>query len=192
MEHFYESVPGWFWWEDIYAEAVRSAPHGEPSHFVEVGTWLGRSAVYMAVEIANADKPIRFDCVDTWLGSVNDYSRAFHDYFAAHGDDKNAAYEEFLKYIEPVKHLITPVREASVLASRLYADESLDLVFLDSDHEYSQISADIEAWYPKVKTGGTIGGDDFGNEQGGVRRAVTEFFQDFRLNSVDFCWVARK
>ena len=40
------------------------------SHFVEIGSWKGRSASYMAVEIFNSRKNIKFDCVDTWCGSV--------------------------------------------------------------------------------------------------------------------------
>ena len=40
-----------------------------PAHFVEVGSYKGRSTSFMAVEIANSGKQIKFDCVDTWEGS---------------------------------------------------------------------------------------------------------------------------
>ena len=40
-----------------------------PAHFVEIGSYKGRSSSYMAVEIVNSGKSITFDCVDTWKGS---------------------------------------------------------------------------------------------------------------------------
>ena len=59
------------------------------AHFVEVGTFLGKSAIYMAVEIINSGKNIKFDCVDHWLGSEE------------HRDNKNVnvdtLYEDFIK-----------------------------------------------------------------------------------------------
>ena len=39
-------------------------------------------------------------------------------------------------------------------------DHSLDFVFLDASHEYKDVKDDIEHWLPKVKIGGTLGGDD--------------------------------
>ena len=36
------------------------------AHFVEVGTWQGNSAAYMAVEILNSGKNIQFDVYDIW------------------------------------------------------------------------------------------------------------------------------
>jgi hypothetical protein len=67
MDHFNTSIQGWFGFHNLYSEIVAKADHG--AHFVEVGSWKGKSASYMAVEIINTGKRIRFDCVDTWRGS---------------------------------------------------------------------------------------------------------------------------
>ncbi|MAH48569.1 hypothetical protein CMI37_22280, partial [Candidatus Pacearchaeota archaeon] len=64
MEHFYEGIHGWFNYQSLYTEIVNKYPSG--SHFVEVGSWLGKSAAFMSVEIINSKKEIRFDCVDAW------------------------------------------------------------------------------------------------------------------------------
>lgn len=40
-------------------------------------------------------------------------------------------------------------------------DESLDLVYIDGDHTLRGIVIDLISIYPKVKSGGFIGGDDF-------------------------------
>lgn len=40
------------------------------------------------------------------------------------------------------------------------ADESLDLVYVDGDHTLRGITVDMIAWWPKVRPGGVLGGDD--------------------------------
>lgn len=39
-------------------------------------------------------------------------------------------------------------------------EESIDFLFIDGDHRYTQFKKDIRNWYPKVKTGGVISGHD--------------------------------
>ena len=70
MEHFYTEVEGWFNYEALYSNAVNWAQNG--AHFVEVGSWKGKSAAYMCVEIINSGKTINFDCVDTFKGSLDE------------------------------------------------------------------------------------------------------------------------
>jgi hypothetical protein len=62
----------------------------------------------------------------------------------------------------------------SVEASKLYENESLDFVFIDGAHDYQSVKEDIEHWFPKVKRGGYIAGDDYNWET--VKLAVIEFF----------------
>ena len=50
MGHFYTSVDGWFNFKDIYDVVITEARDG--AAFAEVGSGYGRSAAYMAVEIA--------------------------------------------------------------------------------------------------------------------------------------------
>ena len=49
---------------ELYALMVRNAPM--QARFVEVGSWAGRSAAFMGVEILNSGKQIKFDCIDPW------------------------------------------------------------------------------------------------------------------------------
>ncbi|CAB5214502.1 Methyltransferase domain containing protein [uncultured Caudovirales phage] len=181
MEHFYQHIQGWHNAEDVYSRAVENYPSG--SHFVEVGSWRGRSAAHMAVLIANSGKQIKFDCVDTWRGTLNE---------ELHQNDPSVVndtiYDEFLANMKPVEGYYTAIRMPSVEAAKLYADASLDFVYIDADHEYEGILADIKAWLPKVKpNGGVIAGDDYGHAQGseGVQRAVREIFgDDFMTNGL--------
>jgi len=180
MEHFYKELPGenWFDYEELYSDAVSKFPAG--AHFVEVGTWKGRSACYMAVEIINSNKDIQFDCVDTWqpLATEKDIPEDLY----------KELYGTFLNNIAPVKERINPVRGLSWEAAHLYADESLDFVFIDAAHDYESAKKDIAAWYPKVKKTGVIAGHDY-HYSAGVKKAVHEFFEG-RHTVIDKapCW----
>lgn len=175
IEHIYQNIDGWFDFESTYKEMVENANNN--AHFVEVGAWLGKSASYMAVEIANSGKNIKFDVVDTWEGSINEI---------AHKDSisklDTTLYDAFLNNISPVNKYITPIKGLSENIADLYTDESLDFVFLDASHDYEFIKKDIEKWFPKIKNNGVIAGHDY-NEIGtegvvwdGVVRAVNEYF----------------
>ena len=71
----------------------------------------------------------------------------------------------------------TMIRELSVPASKLFQDCSLDFVYIDAGHDYKSVSADLEAWFPKVKRGGLIMGDDYaeGYWEGPEKKKFTKF-----------------
>ena len=192
MEHFYEKIHGWFTFPQLYKQIINHYPDG--SHFVEVGVWKGKSASFMAVEIVNSGKNIKFDCVDTWLGSeehTNPDSGFFEENLV---NNENWLYEHFLNNIEPVKHIITPVRKSSLEAAPLYEDNSLDFVFIDASHDYDNVLKDIKAWYPKVKPDiGVIAGHDY-SWCDDVKKAVHHFFDclDIKIQEGEGCWIARK
>jgi hypothetical protein len=78
--------------------------------------------------------------------------------------------------------------EASPAAAEHFADESLDFAFLDGNHLYESIRADILAWWPKIKRGGLLTGHDYGVHRDadgpwGVRRAVDEFTAALRTSA---------
>ena len=52
MEHFYQNIQGWFTYNDLYKYIVDNSLDG--AHFVEVGSWLGCSSAFFAVEILNS------------------------------------------------------------------------------------------------------------------------------------------
>jgi hypothetical protein len=65
-------------------------------------------------------------------------------------------------------------------AAALVPDASLDFVFIDADHLYEGVRADIAAWRPKVKPGGYLSGHDYHpGAFEGVVRAVDELCAGF-------------
>jgi predicted O-methyltransferase YrrM len=191
MEHFYQSVPGFFadgdfvFYKEIVQHFVSSTT--EPGHFVEVGSYKGRSTSFLAVEIANCGRQIRLDCVDTWKG--NEEHQAGQPY-----EDSDVVndklYEVFMANMAPVSSLITPMRMTSLEAAATYADQTLDFVFLDGDHGYAAVKADIAAWWPKLKHGAILSGHDYSLDWPEVMRAANETFGYVR--AVANCWYVRK
>jgi len=71
----------------------------------------------------------------------------------------------------------------SLQAANQFADGFFDWVYLDADHSFYGILADLSAWYPKVRLGGILAGHDYFDGQFpfgsfGVRSAVQQFIRD--------------
>ena len=56
---------------------------------------------------------------------------------------------------------VTITRGASTDVAQTFTEESIDAVYIDGDHEYSAVVADLHAWIPKVKRGGMVAGHDY-------------------------------
>ena len=170
MDHFYESVAGWFsdWDKQVYDYAVHKFADGDI--FVEIGSWKGRSACAMAVNIINSNKDIKFYCVDTWEGSAE------HQKGGSNEDIdiiNGRLLEIFNKNTEPVRKVINIVKKLSIEAAKDFDDHSLSFVYIDASHEYESVVNDLNAWYPKVKKGGILAGHDW--DWASVKKAVKNF-----------------
>lgn len=67
---------------------------------------------------------------------------------------------------------------ASHWAADHVADGWADFVFIDAGHSYRAVTADLAAWWPKVRRGGWFGGHDYHSAYPGVIRAVDEALGD--------------
>lgn len=67
---------------------------------------------------------------------------------------------------------------------------SYDVVFIDGDHAYDKVVADILAWRPTLKPGGLLCGHDFTNKCG-VEPAVRELLPQFHQVPATSIWYAR-
>jgi len=132
----------WFKAEDLYDRMAARARGRSDVCFVELGAHLGRSACYMAEAILAAGATVDFATVDRFDDpDIEARCRANLEPYVTHG---------LLKIMKS--------DSASFAAAFPHA---ADFVFIDAGHDYTSVKADIEAWWPKVKEGGTIAGDDF-------------------------------
>jgi hypothetical protein len=164
MEQYYKNIEGWFEQTKLYDLAISKYNNAK---FVEVGCWKGRSASYAGVSIINSGKNIILDIVDPFTGTTDNKV-----------DKPMDLYFEFMRNIKPVKSVIGKVHKMrSVNAAKLYEDNSLDFVFIDGDSDYKSVEEDCAAWWPKIKNGGMLGGDDCNDSScPGIVRGVNHYF----------------
>ena len=181
MEHFYEKIDGWFNCAPLYEYMVKNAKEGDV--FVEVGVWKGKSAAFMGVEIINSKKKIDFYAVDHFEGSIE------------HKDNpsvsNNTLKDECYKNLEPVMSVVKMLPVKSTEAAKIFADKSIDFIYLDGSHEYDDLKADIEAWFPKLKDGGVMGGDDYNvHSYPDVKTLIDQIFPMAGIQG--FVWSVKK
>lgn len=194
MNHYWNGVDGYFAEADtqFYKWAIDNA--SSPAHFVEVGSWKGKSASFMGVEIINSGKQIQFDCVDTWLGAPEhrEGSTIAGGVFVDADVVAGRLFEVFTNNMKPLEGHYRAVRLESVEAAATYEDNSLDFVFIDADHTYDAVKSDILAWLPKIKINGIISGHDYDHPP--VKQAVHELLDVFGVNNAQGApwWAAKK
>lgn len=180
---YWENIEGIFTFELLYSNMVNKFHTN--SVFVEIGTWKGRSAVYMAEKIKESGKNILFYTIDPFDGTGGGYDNDL--------DVKNKSlFKTFENNIRPVQKFITPLVGFSFDLYSKFEDESIDFLFIDGDHRYEGIKKDLQLWFPKVKKGGVISGHDYNEPSCGVRQAVDEYFVFGAKPYAGGCWVFYK
>lgn len=74
--------------------------------------------------------------------------------------DRGAAYAAAVDNLEPYLERVRVLRMTSVEAARRLRDSSLDAAYIDGDHTLRGILMDLVSWWPIVKPGGVLCGDD--------------------------------
>ncbi|HID78132.1 MAG TPA: class I SAM-dependent methyltransferase [Planctomycetaceae bacterium] len=158
---------GWFGREHIEVLGRFLSP--ETQLVVELGSWLGKSTRWM---LDNAPRATVV-AVDTWLGS------------AEHLDPRRAAatdsirrlptlYETFLVNCWGYRERLIPVRTTTLCGLQLVSSMGLepDLIYIDADHLYLAVKADLEASHTLFPNARLVG-DDYAWPD--VNRALREF-----------------
>lgn len=155
---------------------------------MEVGSWLGRSTAFLAGLVQDADRGIRFWAVDHGFGTTD---KSVDAYGAALAETAGNVAGRLVTNLRDcgVLDSVYPLIVTSERAALLFPDESLDFVFIDADHRYAEVRADVARWWPKVKPGGTIAGHDYDEHWPEVKAAVNDFFGEPCPHPVQgTCW----
>jgi len=71
---------------------------------------------------------------------------------------------------------VTLVRMSSTEAARAWSwSKPVDYLYVDADHSYEGCLSDLRLWWPHLKTGGLIAGDDYDDPRWGVTQAWDQF-----------------
>ena len=159
-----------------------------PILVVEVGTWKGKSACTMASHLKASGKKGRILCIDTWLGAPEFWTWGIDDETRGISLKKRhgypTVYETFLAHVKYLHHddVIAPLPLSSIQAAEVLSHYKLqaDIIYIDASHEENAVRADMEAYFPLLKKGGMLFGDDY-KAWPGVRRAVDAFVTDHKV-----------
>jgi len=134
---------------------------------VEVGVNKGHNASY----ICNIVQPKLLYLIDPWN---NFFDRASGEVIG------EAQYLMTKQLLEPFT-CCKIIKDYSYNAVKTFEDESLDFVYIDSEHSYPAVLQEVRQWYPKVKKGGILSGHDFTDTTPQVKNAVIDFCRENRI-----------
>ena len=162
-----ESIFGWMSHDELVFLATQARNHRA---IIEIGSFHGRSTKALA---ATPGIVCTFDCVDPMYERHNPKPQA--EIFAENLRD------------EILDHKVHAYYFPSPQAAELFGDGHADMIFIDGDHVYQAVKADILAWMPKLHAGGLLCGHDYTHavdgliERPGVKQAVDEIFPSVNL-----------
>ncbi len=167
-----------YYYEGIYLQQLADKVSRQGMNICEIGSWKGWSTAHLA-QVAQENNGI-VDCVDTWKGSngyqgkgqvhqeglVIDILRIFRGNMETLGFGK----------------IVQPFPCKSLEAVDYFHDGEFDLIYIDADHNYQSIYADIMAWLPKVRSGGILCGHDcevkYSQLSPAIRRSLNDNIND--------------
>lgn len=169
-------------WRSVHPYLEEAVIAFRPTVVVEIGTWKGASALYLARTMAARGVAGTVVAVDTWLGAVDHWADPvlFAELATEHGFP--SLYRTFLANVvrEGLADRIVPLPLDSVNAAALMRLRGVtaDVIHLDAGHEEASVAADLRAWWPILRPGGLLIADDYDSLGGrfpGVSRAVDRF-----------------
>jgi len=125
--------------------------------FVEIGSYYGCSSSFIAAAID--DNKAKLYCVDTWNNETMP-------------EGEKDTFQTFLSTVEQFGKKVIPLRGRSQEVSKTF-NEQIDFLFIDGDHSYEAVKADIDAWLPKLKYDAIVILHDCGWAEG-VQRVIKE------------------
>jgi hypothetical protein len=139
---------------------------------VEIGVYEGDHALNILTHLNIK----RLYLIDPYKG----YEEYAHDGIGKDVKDWDSLYNRVLRKLKPYGNKSLLIRKTSDEALADIPD-NLDFVYIDGNHSYEFVKADITNYYPKIKKGGVIGGHDFVPGTFGVYQAVAEFEKTHNL-----------
>lgn len=139
---------------------------------VEVGTLQGWFAWRMAKYLPD---DARVFCVDPFLDDPeNGYDGEYNLTCWKKNTREHFGKRIFLK------------RGPSVEVASTWPENSVDFLFVDGDHAYEAVLADLRAWWPRVRQGGLIAGHDTTGPHGpAVMKALDVFGSEKKIPEIN-------
>jgi len=153
----------------------------------EFGLWLNQQGLFgVGVEVGSLSGEYARQVISQWRGKilwmVDPWERQPDDVYRepVNHTDWDSCYRSCVALSQEYYGRVLLLKEFSPEAASNFTDGSLDWCYIDANHGLEAITADLAAWWPKVKKGGLFGGHDYRNDTTWpqnceVKRAVDEF-----------------
>ena len=131
---------------------------------VEIGSFCGKSACFMAAAVKHAGTKVPVHCVDLW-------------YTGGKTQQANHSYKKFKRIFDAnvvtfqLENIVVPHMVESTAFAKSWKTP-IDLLFIDAGHSYTACLADYQAWYKFIKPGGWIAFHDYVPRFHGVMKVV--------------------
>lgn len=201
-------------------EAIRKLQSEQPLKALEVGSWMGCSALTIAEGLSLHPNGGSLMCVDTWAPYLSEKDKAKGDPYKTMDTlaCNNQAYSLFLENTRLAPVAVSHIRAELRDAMPILRKEQFDLIYIDGSHYYENVISDLNCAAELLKDGSILCGDDLELQVGdyppgfvekvedtdfiespgggtfhpGVSRAVGEFFHGHRVSNYMGFWLMRK
>jgi hypothetical protein len=178
IEKYKRDIQGWGSDSPIFDALISQR---RPTRIIEVGSFKGASAIHMADTIRKCAYQGEIVCVDTWLGTVTHWLERMDDMEFG----RPTVYYQFLANIIHSGHTgtIVPFPVDSITGAQFFTERKMaaDAIYIDAGHDYAHVMSDLRAWWPILRPGGLMFGDDYHLMWLGVVRAVHDFAEQSGL-----------
>lgn len=173
-------LQGWGHEHGIFAATVKRV---KPKLIVEVGTWKGASAIRMGQVCRELGLDTEIVCVDTWLGDIaalthtgtDSQRQRFASLRMVNGYPM--LYYTFMRNVVDagLQDMITPLPQTSENAAKIlqFYRVKPDVIYLDAAERKEPVFRDLMFYWPLLRKGGHLIGDDYKNEE--VRAGIDKF-----------------
>lgn len=134
----------------------------------EIGVRQGK----FSLDILKYVKPKKLFLIDTWSNDDAYYEPKNYDVVVTKfGNNKS----------------VEIIKSKSVEASKQFSDSFFDWIYIDADHTYNAVRADLESFFNTVKKNGFITGDNYDTKNyPDLVRAVDEFIDNYPMKKISF------
>lgn len=170
-------------WKPEVIEKYRPERFKYVKLFVPEGAVIGEIGVMrgqFTIQMLRGLKPKQIHCIDPWL-PYGEHAPLWHN--------GPRIADEIIPALSNIPEVKVHVKKSQDAIDE-FPDEFFDFLYIDGLHTYAQVKLDLDLYWPKVKQGGVIIGDDYGwtnppgphtlTEGDSIKRAVHEFYQEHK------------
>ena len=157
-----------------------------PQIIIEVGTFLGRSALHMGEHLKAIGLDSAIICVDTWLGDEHHWIEPEVRHLLEHRYGRPEFYHTFCANVwgSNLQETIIPLSIDSTSGARLLSRLGVhaDMIYVDGGHVGGEVYRDLVNFWSLLRPGGAMLMDDYNDGRfPGLTADVQRFAQEHGL-----------